>query len=92
VTEIADDAISTPKLQAGAVTTDKITANAITTGLLAVGAVEANNINVSQLSAITAQIGLLRTASTGQRVELEDNRLRVFDNNNVVRVIIGDLS
>jgi hypothetical protein len=66
--------------------------SSITTGLLAVGAVEAQNINVNQLSAITAQIGLLRTASTGERVEIEDNRIRVFDSSNVVRVVIGDLS
>jgi 6-phosphogluconolactonase (cycloisomerase 2 family) len=69
-------------LVAGTITGNKIAANTITAG----------NLNVSQLSALTAQIGLLRTASTGQRVEIEDNRIRVFDSNNVVRVIIGDLS
>jgi len=46
-TMIADDAISTPKLQTNAVTSDKIAANSIV----------ASKINVDALSAISADLG-----------------------------------
>ena len=38
---------------------------------------------------ITATVGLLRTATTGARTEIEDNQIRVFDASNVLRVRIG---
>jgi hypothetical protein len=46
-------------------------------------------LNVTSLSAITATIGTLRTATTGARVEIHDNLIEVFDANNVVRVRMG---
>ena len=70
-TEISDDAISTPKLQAGAV--------------------EAANISVASLSAIEANLGsvtsgtvtgaLIRTSSSGSRVEMrdDDDNIIVYD-------------
>ncbi len=64
----------------------------LTTGTLAAGAVTADKITVSNLAAVSATIGTLRTASTGQRVEIQDNRIRVYDSVNVLRVKIGDLS
>lgn len=66
-TQIADDAISTPKLQANsvtatviassAVTTDKIAANAIVAGKIQAGAISADKINVTKLDAISTDIG-----------------------------------
>jgi hypothetical protein len=49
----------------------------------------AGDINVSSLSAISATIGLLRTATSGARTEIEDNQIRVYDASNVLRVRIG---
>lgn len=46
---------------------------------------------VPSLSAITATIGVLRTATSGGRLELWDNVIKVFDDNNVLRVQIGNL-
>lgn len=100
-TQITDSAISTPKLAANAVTAAKIAANTITANEIATnaitadeisaGAVTAAKINVTQLSAITATIGTLRTATTGERVEISDNIIKVFDATRV-RVKIGNLS
>lgn len=59
---------------------------------LKVGSVTAAKLDVTQLSAITATIGLLRTAPTGERLEIEDNVIRVYDDDDNLRVIIGDLS
>lgn len=56
------------------------------------GQVTASKINVSSLDAITATIGTLRTASTGARMEVQDNKIRIYDSSNVCRVKIGDLS
>ncbi len=65
-TQISDDAISTPKLQANAIEADKIAARAVT----------AEKINVNDLSAISANIGevtagtLKTDAAIGARVEI----------------------
>ena len=68
---------------------DQIKTGAITTDKLDVGAVTAAKIDVTELSAITGTIGLLRTATTGARTEIEDNEIRVYDSNNVLRVRLG---
>jgi hypothetical protein len=56
---------------------------------LITGSVSASKLNVSQLSAITATIGLLRTASSGARTEIEDNQIRVYDSAGTLRVRMG---
>ena len=137
-TNIADDAISTPKLQTNAVEAHNITAKAVT----------AEKINVSELSAISADMGHatagtfetdaaigprvvmtsagnlpfaigsgeismanalmafdkssntlvfrgklnIRSSTQGGRLEIENDYIRVYDDNNVLRVEIGELS
>ncbi len=51
--------------------------------------IDADSVKVSSLSALTATIGLLRTASSGARTEIEDNVIRVYDSSNVLRVRMG---
>jgi hypothetical protein len=48
-----------------------------------------SGISTPSLSALSANIGLLRTATTGARLEIESNQLRVYDSNNVLRVRMG---
>ena len=78
-TTFDNNIITKGMIQAGAVTADKIAADAVTAG----------KIKVDSLSAITATIGLLRTAASGARTEIRDNLIEVYDNNNVLRVRIG---
>ncbi|WOI32888.1 phage tail protein [Tritonibacter scottomollicae] len=59
---------------------------------IATGAVTAEKVNVNELSAITANIGHFKSASSGERVEIEDDRIRVFDSSGVARVVIGRLT
>ncbi len=66
-----------------------LVANSVTTNAINAGAVTAAKISVSQLDAISATIGLLRTATTGARTEIESNQIRVYDSSNVLRVRIG---
>ena len=88
-TQITDGAISTPKLAAGSVETAKLAASAVTTDKLAVGSVTAAKMAVTELSAITANVGLLRTATTGARTEISSDKIEVFDASNVKRVQLG---
>jgi len=92
-------AVTTAKLAVGAVqagniatatiTSNEMAANSITATQLAAGSVTANKISVSQLDAITATIGLLRTATSGARMELESNQLRVYNSSNVLVLRLG---
>lgn len=60
--------------------------------LIVDNSIVARSLAVTSLSAITANIGTLRTAETGARMEIHDNVIKVFDAANVVRVKIGNLS
>ena len=98
-TQISDDAVTTAKIAANAVTAAEIAANAVTATAIAAdavtsnkiqaGAVTAAKISVTQLSAIAADVGLLRTASSGARAEIEANQIRVYDSAGTMRVRIG---
>lgn len=85
-TMIADDAISTPKLQTNAVTSDKIAANSIV----------ASKINVDALSAISADLGtvtagIAKSADGKLEINLANRTIKVWDNNGVLRVQLGAL-
>lgn len=56
------------------------------------GSITAAKLGVTELSAITATIGTLRTATTGARLEIRDNVIKVYDASNVLRVQIGNLA
>ena len=63
--------------------------NIIANHMIQAGAVTADKLSVGSLSAISANIGLLRTRSWGERVEMENNQIRVYDANNRLRVRMG---
>lgn len=63
--------------------------NVIVSKMLAAKAVTADKLAVTSLSAITANIGLLRTATSGARTEIKDNLIEVYDSNNMLRVRMG---
>lgn len=76
----------------GKITSTSITDGFITTPMLGANQVTAGKISVSQLDAITATIGTLRTATSGARTEISDNVIKVYDSSNVLRVKIGNLA
>ena len=63
--------------------------NIVTNKMLQAGCVDAGKIKVDSLSAISATIGTLRTATSGARTEIKDNLIEVYDSNNVLRVKMG---
>ena len=85
----------------------------ITGDLVVASSITASNLNVTQLSAITANMGsitsgslninnkftvdssgntTIQNATTGARVLIQNNVIKVYDASNVLRVQIGDLS
>ena len=87
--KIYGDTITGDKLVVNSITSDKIAAQSITADKIAAGAITAQSLGVTELSAITAKIGTLRTATTGARTEIKDNLIEVYDANNVLRVRMG---
>lgn len=75
-TEIADDAISTPKLKANCVTAEKISVNALS-------AIKAD------LGTVTA--GVAKSSDGKFEINLTDKTLKIYDENNVLRVHLGYL-
>lgn len=51
--------------------------------------ITADKMNVSSLSAISANIGHFRSSYSGARVEISDSLITVYDNNNTLRVKLG---
>ena len=56
------------------------------------GSISGGKLAVSELSAISATIGLLRTATSGNRMEVHSDKVKVFDSNGNERVRLGNLS
>lgn len=81
--------INGDQIVTGSVHARVIQSATITGDLIAGQTITADKMLVSSLSAITANIGLLRTATSGARVEIESNQIRVYDSNNVMRVRLG---
>lgn len=87
--KIAADAVTAEKISAGAVTTAKLDALAVTASKIAAGAIIADKIAAGAITtaklAATAINGmtitgaLIRTAASGQRLELDVNGLRALN-------------
>ncbi len=65
--------------------------DAVIAGIISAGGISADLISVSQLSAISAELGTFQSAASGERVVIEDDRISVFDAANQLRVRIGRL-
>lgn len=83
--------ISAAQIAAGAVTSNTLAVNSVIAGKVAAGAISASEISVTSLSSVSATIGLLRTASTGERLEIASDVIRVYDAANVLRIKFGNL-
>lgn len=67
----------------------KFDKNVIVGGALQANSVTADKLQVDSLSAITATIGTLRTKTNGARIEIKDNLIEVYDDNDRLRVKMG---
>lgn len=63
--------------------------NVIVSRMLAAKAVTADKLAVTSLSAITARIGRLETATSGARTVIQDNLVEIFDENNFRVIALG---
>ncbi|MDX3175190.1 hypothetical protein PV382_23355 [Streptomyces scabiei] len=100
--KLAAEAVTAAKIAALAITTDKLAANAVTTGKLAAGSVDATaiaadaitgkTISGGTITGTTMTGGLIQTASSGQRITLNEagaNKVIVYNSSGVA---IGELS
>lgn len=58
----------------------------------AVSLAKIDTATIADLSALSATIGVLRTATSGARMEIRDNVIKVYDASGVVRVQLGNLA
>lgn len=63
--------------------------NVIVNKMIQANAVTADKLHVDSLSAVSGTIGLLRSKETGARVEIQDNLITGFDDDNNPRIKIG---
>ena len=84
---IKEGSISQAKI--GNLSADKITSGDIAADRMKANIVQAIEGKFTSLSAITARIGTLRTATSGARVEISDNLIQVFDEYGRTRIRIG---
>ena len=86
------DGSGTPKQVLILGTVNGVPALGLDGNLIIDGSIVARSLAVESLSAVSANIGVLRTATTGARMEIRDNVIKVYDADNVMRVKIGNLS
>lgn len=98
---MAADSVTTDKIAANAVTVSEIAANAVTADKISVTNLAAINSNLGAISAGSLNIGAgkfvvstagdvtIRNGTTGQRVEITNSVIRVYDTSNVLRVRMG---
>ena len=55
------------------------------------GTVTGDKFSANSISGLGLTIGTLRDNPSGERIEISDNRIRVFDSSGVARVTIGEL-
>ena len=63
--------------------------NVIVNKMIQANAVTADKLHVDSLSAVSGTIGLLRSRETGARVEIQDNLITGFDDDNNTRIKLG---
>ena len=71
---------------------DGSTITSIDGGNIATDTITADKMNVTSLDAISATLGTFKSAATGQRIEIKDDVIKVYDSSNTVRVKIGNLT
>ena len=64
----------------------------LTADQIGAGTINSTKLSAGSISALGLTLGTLSSASTGQRTVISDSSIKVFDNNNVVRVKLGNLS
>lgn len=91
---IAADTITGDKIAASTIQGDKIAANTITGGLLATSGIITDSAQIEDavIDNIVAKNVSVGTESTGARLEITNDVIRVYDAAGILRVKIGDLS
>lgn len=90
--KIASGAITTAKLDALAVTTDKIAANAITADKILAGSITATALSATAIDGKTITGAVIQTATSGERITLNEDDENMVLIYNAAGVAVGELS
>jgi len=101
--KIIANAVTSDKIIANAITAVKINAGAVTADKISVANLSAINANLGSITGGSLSINnkfivdssgntTIQSGTTGARLVLQNNVIKVFDASNVLRVQIGDLS
>jgi len=71
---------------------DIITEGTLSGNRILAESIQADKLDINELSSVTSNIGLMRTATSGARMEIHSDKIIVFDASNVIRVRIGNLT
>jgi hypothetical protein len=89
----ADGTIVARMVQAGAITADKITASQLSAISADLGNITAGSLNINDRFNVNSSGAVtISSATTGARMEIQNNVLKVYDTSGILRVQIGDLS
>ena len=86
------NSIGAGQIAAGSITAGQIAAYSLTGDRIAANTITADKLQVNSLSAVSGTIGTLRTATSGGRMELSDNVIKIYDENGNLRAKIGNLA
>lgn len=86
------NSIGAGQIAAGSITAGQIAAYSLTGDRIAANTITADKLQVNSLSAVSGTIGTLRTATSGGRMELSDNVIKIYDEAGNLRAKIGNLA
>ena len=92
-TKIAADAVTANAIQAGAVTATKISVVSLAAISANIGAITAGSLNINNKCVIDAAGNVtIKSAASGQRTEILNDVIRVYDAAGTLRVKLGNLA
>ncbi|MDD9731111.1 hypothetical protein PVW46_14435, partial [Mameliella sp. AT18] len=63
----------------------------VTGSMVAAGAITADKLNVTELSAVSGTLGTFKTSPTGERTEISDSGMKIYDAAGLLVVELGEL-
>jgi hypothetical protein len=88
-TQLAANAVIAENILAGNVTAGKLGADSVIAANIATGAVTANAVSATAIDGKTITGAIIRTAASGQRVQLDTTGLKGYDAAGVVKTSVG---
>lgn len=86
---LAAAAVTADKIAANAITADKIYASAVTAAKIATGAITTDKLQAGAIDGFVITGAIIRTAASGQRVQIDSTGLHGYDSSGVEKTKVG---